>query len=379
VTFALRPTVQTLKDIVNANINFSGNNTWTGTNDFSANTVTLGAASLTGTLTHASGNMSLVATAGNIVFSPVNVPRAQFDTNGLLVYSGSDPANAQTISVRSVAAVGHQFVGEKTGTGATNLPFFFIGATSGSPAFAIVPAASGANYVSVAAAPTAHNPNIQFVGADTNVTGWVQAQGTGSINFSTQLGAALQAQVVNTTGATRFLTLTGSVAGNPTIGVSGGGLTITPALTAAGGITVVGGVAVTTGSLSVSDGGITTSANGGLSLVDTGVNGVNITLNGDTGGPNKPKKYIRSQNGSLQFLNDAYGVMGVWDDNNHLRVDGNFAANSVTPAAQPTGYGTPTGGARQASFAAGSIALPDLAAAVAQLIIDLKGTGLIGA
>lgn len=49
-----------------------------------------------------------------------------------------------------------------------------------------------------------------------------------------------------------------------------------------------------------------------------------------------------------------------------------------TPA-QPTGYGTPTGGAHQASFAAGSITLPNLAAAVAQLIIELKAYGLIGA
>lgn len=39
---------------------------------------------------------------------------------------------------------------------------------------------------------------------------------------------------------------------------------------------------------------------------------------------------------------------------------------------QSSGYGTPTGGAHQASFAAGSITLPNLAAAVAQLIVDLK-------
>ena len=43
------------------------------------------------------------------------------------------------------------------------------------------------------------------------------------------------------------------------------------------------------------------------------------------------------------------------------------------------GYGTPTGGSHQLSFAAGSITLGDLAAAVAQLIIDLKTHGLLGA
>lgn len=46
---------------------------------------------------------------------------------------------------------------------------------------------------------------------------------------------------------------------------------------------------------------------------------------------------------------------------------------------QIAGYGTPTGGARQPSFAAGSITLPNLAAAVAQLIVDLETHGLIAA
>jgi hypothetical protein len=50
-----------------------------------------------------------------------------------------------------------------------------------------------------------------------------------------------------------------------------------------------------------------------------------------------------------------------------------------TPVAQPTGYGTPTGNAVQASFAAGSITLSNLAAEVAQLVVDLKKVGIIGA
>jgi len=50
-----------------------------------------------------------------------------------------------------------------------------------------------------------------------------------------------------------------------------------------------------------------------------------------------------------------------------------------TGQAAPTGYGTPTGGARQPSFAASTITLPLLAAAVAQLIIDFKGYPLLAA
>jgi len=52
-------------------------------------------------------------------------------------------------------------------------------------------------------------------------------------------------------------------------------------------------------------------------------------------------------------------------------------ANQVV-GARVTGYGTPTGGANQGSFAAGSITLPNLAAGVAQLILDLKTHGLLG-
>lgn len=54
-----------------------------------------------------------------------------------------------------------------------------------------------------------------------------------------------------------------------------------------------------------------------------------------------------------------------------------IGVNGASAPAQSTGYGTPTGGAKQASFAAGAITLPNLAAAVAQLIVDLKAIGLI--
>jgi len=64
--------------------------------------------------------------------------------------------------------------------------------------------------------------------------------------------------------------------------------------------------------------------------------------------------------GSLVHSGSTIGVLGA------------------TPAAQKTGYGTPTGNAYQASFAAGSITLPNLAAAVAQLILDLKAFGYLG-
>jgi len=89
---------------------------------------------------------------------------------------------------------------------------------------------------------------------------------------------------------------------------------------------------------------------------------------------------IRIENGSgvatiaYTFTSNTLvtGAAGVkWAFGNSIGING------AAPPVQPTGYGTPTGGAHQASFAAGAITLPNLAAAVAQLIIELKAYGLI--
>jgi hypothetical protein len=73
----------------------------------------------------------------------------------------------------------------------------------------------------------------------------------------------------------------------------------------------------------------------------------------------------------------AAGSIAIAQDLAHRGT--NLGLFNTAPTTKKTGYGTPTGNAYQASFAAGSITLPNLAAAVAQLIIDLKAYGLIGA
>lgn len=52
---------------------------------------------------------------------------------------------------------------------------------------------------------------------------------------------------------------------------------------------------------------------------------------------------------------------------------------NTSPITRKTGYGTPTNNAYQSSFDASTITLPNLAAQVAQLILDLKAYGLIAA
>jgi hypothetical protein len=73
-----------------------------------------------------------------------------------------------------------------------------------------------------------------------------------------------------------------------------------------------------------------------------------------------------------QLVDQSLGVHFTWSSVG-------IGFNGFGPVAQPVGYGTPTGGSHQASFSASTITLPNLAAAVAQLIVDLKGTGLIAA
>jgi hypothetical protein len=62
-----------------------------------------------------------------------------------------------------------------------------------------------------------------------------------------------------------------------------------------------------------------------------------------------------------------------------VTIPGTLNWNGAAAAAQPTGYGTPTGGALISSFAAGSMTLGQVAAELAQLVVDLKTSGIIGA
>lgn len=62
-----------------------------------------------------------------------------------------------------------------------------------------------------------------------------------------------------------------------------------------------------------------------------------------------------------------------------MTVVGAFGCNGATAQTASTGYGTPTNVAKQASFDATTITLPNLAKAVGQLIIDLKANGFLAA
>lgn len=76
---------------------------------------------------------------------------------------------------------------------------------------------------------------------------------------------------------------------------------------------------------------------------------------------------------SLTIGGSAGNFLNIANSTGALKING---TQVIGP--RITGYGTPTGGVNQGSFAAGSITLANLAASVAQLILDLKTHGVLG-
>jgi len=90
--------------------------------------------------------------------------------------------------------------------------------------------------------------------------------------------------------------------------------------------------------------------------------------NASVGSPNDGLKLTPPTSGSI-----------VFSDTGDVSVSGRFSCNGQTPAAAPTGYGTPTNGALSSSFDATTITHADLAKEVAALIVHLKSIGFLAA
>jgi hypothetical protein len=98
---------------------------------------------------------------------------------------------------------------------------FYAGAAK---QFEIGTTASAVNFIRVSGGATGNGVSLSALGSDTNVSLNLFSQGTGGVGVFTN-GVA-QLLVSNTTGATRFVTITGSNGGNPVIGTSAGMLAI---------------------------------------------------------------------------------------------------------------------------------------------------------
>lgn len=183
----------------------------------------------------ANGGLTLTGTkristdSGDLQFAPGGTVKAAADSNGLLVFSGSDPANANTLSIRSVSGTGHVFLGDKTGSGSANQPFLFTGIAGGDPAFSVVPVASGANYFGAYQATTGNFPYFRAEGAGTNIAAGLFTKGSGSIYLGAYHGGVTAGlEVVAAASANRGVLITPSNGGDPKIGSSGGNLALEP-------------------------------------------------------------------------------------------------------------------------------------------------------
>jgi len=203
------------------------------------------------------GDSMLGTTAGNINFGPGGgVVKAGVDSNGLVVYSGTDPANANVLSIQSVAAVGHEFIGTKTGTGVTDMPFYFLSNAGGNPSFTISSVASVFNGITVGPAANGGDVSLTATGANTDINLRIGAKGTRNIHFLTGLTYnSLEMSIAPTSGgAARYLIVGGSSgSGAPYVTTSAGNLSLG-------------------------------SATGGIVTVNDGAGGVNFAINNAGGG-----------------------------------------------------------------------------------------------
>lgn len=249
-----------------AGITNSGNLTFTGTGN-----------RIIGDFTNAtiSNRVMWQTSTTNGITSIVAIPNGTATQSALVLTNNSDPTNASLISVTATAtetSIRSSFFGSGTylpltiqtggsqrlriGTDGT----LTAGGHSTTPALKVVPVASQARWVEVTGATSSGNPIVGTSGGDLrlaasssvveiygpaagsfpqldftyNVTKYagIEVQNDNNLRLKTGAAGVLyeQVRITATASATRFLTLTGSNGGNPTIGVSGGKLALSSAI-----------------------------------------------------------------------------------------------------------------------------------------------------
>jgi len=165
-----------------------------------------------------------------------------FNTKGSGPYTFyTDNGNALQVSIthtasanRYVTITGSNGSAPTIGTSAGSLNL----SPGGNLSLQINAVASQANYLVVSGTAAGGGIAETYAqGADTNISVNYASKGSGSHNFYSNIGAAaLQAAILHTASATRYITLTGSNGGNPTIGTSAGSLAVTPSIVCSGAV-----------------------------------------------------------------------------------------------------------------------------------------------
>lgn len=102
----------------------------------------------------------------------------------------------------------------------------------------ISPAQNAVNYLKLKGGAASSAVNIAADGTDTNINITYDSKGSNGHFFRTNAGAQSQVFISHTASATRYLTLTGSNGGNPTIGTSAGDLAVSTNVNIASGSTL---------------------------------------------------------------------------------------------------------------------------------------------
>jgi hypothetical protein len=286
---------------------------------------------------------------------PVNQRELLLNTTTLLSIAGYSGyrANGSTGSFYDAMSAGTRIGslytdGGRIGVGTiANFPIeFFTGGTTNVQA-KIGYVASAANYIVLHGRAAGNFPVIGANGSDTNVSIYYVSKGTGSHSFYTAgafdsgqqaTAATEQFRVIDTVGATRLITVTGSNGGNPTIGVNAGGLTITPATTLSAALTYGG---VTLSNAVTGTGSMVLSADAALTgnpTATTQAVGNNSTRLATTAFVSAFLQQINNSIGADVLLNNtanyfdgpsvAQGTSGTWFASGTVTlIDTNLAAN----------------------------------------------------
>lgn len=174
-----------------------------------------------GATTPAAGTFTTLTTTGNAALGDAEATDTHAIKGATTLLANS--ASAALTITQTGAGSAFVIVGSSaeifraTAAGTTTL-----GGTSTAPAFKVTPIASQANYWNLYSSIAGQRPWLTVDGSDANVNIDIGSKGTGYVFLRT--GGGAQVQIAHTASANRYITLTGSNGGNPTIGVSGGSL-----------------------------------------------------------------------------------------------------------------------------------------------------------
>jgi hypothetical protein len=160
------------------------------------------------------------------------VPTGSGSPGAFTAAGGSDPDNANTLTLQSYNDNGHYITGGRTGTTRIQfLPIYFVGHPGYPPAFQVTPSSGATNNSwwnvvgSTAGGDVIFTPSSATVSP---VSARISSRGVGNLHLCSADGVSIEASVVgNPSGSSRWITLTGGTASvNPKISTSGGALNL---------------------------------------------------------------------------------------------------------------------------------------------------------